>query len=320
MMTLRKTFRLGGFAGVLGMAMASPSLAEVMYTVKDVGASSNSQVGLFNLTGNRMLRVDDAGNISDDPFRGAPNPLPNGMRPLGIANANISPNGNYSVGTAFANASPSAPWGGYVLQGFEPIAIGTLDPNSPTAYSTALAVNNSGTVVGSSGETNGPAGSHAIMVDVGGKMTDLGSFGGSLSSALGINSTGTIVGESQDGGASFGVFRAFVSDGRGLTDLNALIAPIPGFQLVSATGINDVGQIAAYGRFAIDPESLYHEILLSPLSLASPSLLPTADPSPIILTTPIPQPSPVPEPNTVALFGLIAGAVGLKAWRQRSQR
>ena len=243
--------------------------------------------------------------------------MPSGMRPLGSVNAGSSPNGNYQVGTGFADASPSAAWAGYVLHGWDPFRIGTLDPTSPTAYSTALAVNNSGTVVGSSGQTTGPnVGSHAISVDFNGKMTDLGSLGGTWAAALGINSAGRIVGEGQ---VADGAFHAFVSDGRGMTDLNGLISPIAGFQLVSATGINDVGQIAAIGRYATDPDSIYHEVLLSPVDLSGTTVLPTPDPS-SPSTTPDPQPSPVPEPTTAALLGLIGGFAGWRAWRRRVQR
>lgn len=173
-------------------------------------------------------------------------------------------------------------------------------------------------MVGSASDKSGST--HAVVVDAAGKMTDLGMLGNghsvnACSVAMGINNTGTIVGAGSDG---TNPFRAFVSDGHALTDLNKLIAPVAGFSLVSATAINDSGQIAAYGHFASDPNGLFHEILLSPISLNIPPLIPS--PAPATDPTPPvnPQPSPIPEPTTLALFALIAGAVGMRARRRRA--
>ncbi|MDB5349689.1 MAG: extracellular repeat protein family [Planctomycetota bacterium] len=315
MTRLPKTLRLGGFAGVLGLAMASPASADVLYTVKDEGTIGVGSVGFSNLFGEQFLAVNAAGVISPYPdyeTSAYTGPLPSGSGRLVVVPPHASPDGQYQAGTVFASPSPAAWWAGFVAHNGVATPIGVLGTGDP--YSAAFAVNNSGTVVGESGN-------HAISVDASGKMTDLGSLGGTLSAALGINSAGTIVGESQAAGDGFGLFRAFVSDGHGLTDLNNLIAPIPGFQLISASGINDAGQIAAYGRFPTELDGVYYRILLSPVALSVTPLLPTPGPfAPGPTPFPDPQPSPVPEPATVTLFGVIGGFAGWRAWRKRPQR
>ncbi len=140
-------------------------------------------------------------------------------------------------------------------------------------------------------------------------MVDLGSFGGAETSAFAINDQGTIVGEGQ---TASGSFHAFLSDGKGLADLNSLIAPIPGFTLVSATGINASGQIAAYGRFASDPSYLIHEVLLSPTGLGVPTIDPSPSTDPGPSTPPPVVASTVPEPASVAVFALIAAAAATR--------
>ncbi len=312
-----------GIVGLAGIA-ATSARAGAIYTVTDEGTTSRPQVEYFNLTGDKFVRVGASGQISDGSEFGTYNfALPAGMRDLPTAPFHISPNGAYIVGTAFADPSPQAAWGGYVfhsgsswgndVQPQHATALGTLTGPSPGPYfSAAFGVSNAGTVVGESGPVSGPAGTHAISVDSTGKMTDLGSMGGAYTAALAINAQGAIVGEGQDSG---GAFRAFITDGHALTDLNSLIAPIAGFTLVSATSINDAGQIAGYGHFATDPAGFYHEILLSPTSLGTSSLLPTPDPATDPTPAPNPQPNPIPEPTTIAFFALIAGAAGLGARR-----
>lgn len=235
------------------------------------------------------------------------------MRPLEVASSHSSPDGSYVVGTAFANATPSASWAGYVLHNSISQAIVPISDPASTTFSGAFGVNNSGTVVGDRGDNRGPNGSHAIVVSATGQLTDLGSLGG-YTAALAINSQGTVVGEGQTSGS----FRAFLSDGHNLTDLNTLIKKIPDFLVVSATSINDAGQIAAYGRFASDPTYLYHKVLLSPTSFAIPELLPQPDPSSTPDPSPAPQPSPIPEPTAVVLFAVIAFVGGLATGRMRT--
>jgi probable HAF family extracellular repeat protein len=120
----------------------------------------------------------------------------------------------------------------------------------------ASAINNSGQVVGNSRFASG---GHAFLYS-GGTMIDLGALpGGTDSDALGINNSGQVVGEAYT--ASL-VLRAFLYSGGTMTDLNNLVALPGGAYLTSATGINDLGQIAANG-------SNNHAYLLTPVSLPS---------------------------------------------------
>ncbi len=302
--------RYAGLAGLILIANSASIQAGVLYSVRDVGISYQSQLGLNNLTGRAYLQVDAAGQVSP---QNEPNPLtytgpiPSGMRALNNYYPHASADGQYQVGTAFANPSPAAFWAGFVVHNGTATAMGTLGGGS--SYSQALGVNNSGTIVGSSSATANGFG-HAIVVDSSGKMTDLGTLGSWYTAALALNNKGMIVGESGDQ-SNFG-FRAFISDGNSLTDLNTLISAIPGFSLISATAINEAGQIAVYGHFATDPESFNHKILLSPLALGIPSLLPVAQPLSDAPPVNNPQPAPIPEPSPFIAFGLIATVVAVR--------
>jgi hypothetical protein len=83
---------------------------------------------------------------------------------------------------------------------------------------------------------------------------------------------------------------AIYSDGGPLLDLNSLIAPNSGWVLQSATGISDSGQIVGYGTYKGERRGF--------------------------VLTPMPAPLPVPEPGSLAVFVLLAGAVGVRAARK----
>src|SRR5206468_4215402 len=76
-------------------------------------------------------------------------------------------------------------------------------------------------------------------------ILDLGTLGGSESNGLGINDAGRIVGYSLTAGDTS--THAFLYDGVAMHDLNNLIAA-GSVTLQVAFGINNVGQIVAYGR------------------------------------------------------------------------
>src|SRR5206468_8054419 len=119
-------------------------------------------------------------------------------------------------------------------------ALGTLPGDSG---SESYAINDSGHVVGAS---SGRSGVHAwIWTDKEG-MRNLGSLSeGEFSMALGINNRGQVVGISA---VASGGSHAFIwtADG-GMRDLNDLIPAASGILVVAAVGINDRGQIIAYG-------------------------------------------------------------------------
>jgi probable HAF family extracellular repeat protein len=114
--------------------------------------------------------------------------------------------------------------------------------------------------------------------------------------AIGINNHDQIVGIFQ----SYTDPRAFLFTGNQVVDLNSLLPASSGWTLLSATGINDQGQIVGYGT---GPGGQLDRFLLTPGSAGSQS--PT-DPG---------SPPDIPEPSTLACFGL--GAAGILLWRHR---
>lgn len=133
--------------------------------------------------------------------------------------------------------------------------LGTLEgpspnPASPSASSSATAINNAGQIVGSSSVDGGKF-THAFLY-ANGSMTDLGTLPGmSNSVAVDINNHGQIIGTS-DGfspnGAS--ITRSFLYENGHMTDLGSLpeIAAA-GWKIETVTAINNLGQITGYGTY-----------------------------------------------------------------------
>ena len=109
------------------------------------------------------------------------------------------------------------------------------------AYSYAFAINAAGVAVGSSAESTNRF--QRAVIYSGGTVTDIDPTG-TASAANGINSAGTIVGINSAN-------RAFVyTAATGMVDLNTVVTNLAasGFaSLISASAINDAGQIAGYG-------------------------------------------------------------------------
>jgi probable HAF family extracellular repeat protein len=82
-----------------------------------------------------------------------------------------------------------------------------------------------------------------LYVDAAGGMQDLGSLGGRSGRANGINNGGMVVGVSDVGDSTGFDYHAFLFANNHMVDLNTLIDPASGWRLVSATDINDAGQI-----------------------------------------------------------------------------
>jgi probable HAF family extracellular repeat protein len=128
--------------------------------------------------------------------------------------------------------------------------LGTLPGDSG---SESYAINDLGQVVGTS---SGPSGEHAWIWAKRDGMRSLGSLpGGDFSRALGINNLGQVVGISS---TAMGASHAFIwTASGGMRDLNDLI-PVSRILLISAAGINDRGQILAYGG---DRDALNNDLL-----------------------------------------------------------
>lgn len=167
------------------------------------------------------------------------------------------------------------------------VDIGAL--GGPAAATVVQDINDSGWVVGFSELT--PHGRVSGFLYDGVALHPLGDIGQlfpSLNSfARAINSAGYVVGDAQ---RDDGVLSAFVYREGATFELQSLIDPSLGWDLRSATDINDRGQITGYG-FINGRQSAY-------------------------LLTPISSTGSVPEPETWALMIFGFGAVGM-ALRRR---
>lgn len=150
----------------------------------------------------------------------------------------ISKNGSYIVGNAIITS------GGAVERGIlwqvrgsstsQPYFIGTHDSENKSA----LGVNNSGDIVGTS--SGGHGGMHAYLwLSLGRRSVDLGTLGGYESCATSINNQGVIVGWSLNKEAKD---HAFVYRNGHMDDLGTL----PGLDESEATSIDDAGNLVGH--------------------------------------------------------------------------
>lgn len=137
----------------------------------------------------------------------------------------------------------------------EPSSIST-----PFVLSTALAINESGQVVGSMYTAQNVL--HAFR-DAGNGMEDLGTLGGNQSSANSLNDSGVIVGEST---IASGVTNAFLYQDGAMVNLNSLLPAGVTAVFTRALAINNAGQIV--GEALID--GVLHGVLMSPSTLPPP--------------------------------------------------
>jgi probable HAF family extracellular repeat protein len=130
------------------------------------------------------------------------------------------------------------------------------------------------------------------------QMVDLGTLGGAFSLATGINDSNDIVGTAM---TSAGNYDAFVDDGTVMVDLNTLLPADSGWQLITASNINNRGDIAGLGLF----DGVYQGYLLTPGSATTGGNGGTGGGT----TTAVPLPSPL-LPSAILLSVLCAmGAI-----------
>lgn len=135
-------------------------------------------------------------------------------------------------------------------------------------YSSANDINLAGFVVGSADLADGTT--NAFLWDGAHGMRSLGSLGGAYSDAAAINASNQVVGTST---RASGNAHAFIWDSfNGMRDLNTLIPANSGWELLSAEGINDLGEIIGYGFFNGHVRAFY--LTVGPTQLAAVTLTP----------------------------------------------
>ena len=137
--------------------------------------------------------------------------------------------------------------------GFSWTQAGGLENIGP-AGTLALAVNDSGMVVGQSPNAQGFK--HAFSYTTGGGMKDLGTLGGTASSALAVNNLGWVVGTSLTSGKT-GLLHAFLwTPSGGMQDFTGL-AGLGSSQQPYSIQVNDFGVVALStnkGLFVLTPK------------------------------------------------------------------
>jgi hypothetical protein len=300
---LRKPFRLFAFPAIVLLATFALSIPQAdgaaTYSVRDFGSpdrdvyrgSADSPIEYLSTFGMDLLTYKNGEmTVRGDTYWTSP-PAAAGLG--GVYRSFVSPNGQWRVGTAAA-----APVGQVQYRGYIQSTSGTqeriFDPptNLKPAWTSAVAVNDSGVAVGSASGGTDWGDEYAVRYDPDGTMTMLGTKG----NALDINNSGLIVGTTY---VDMGWFNppikgfGFLYDSGKILDLNQFVPPNLGLDIVTATDVLDNGQIVAFGK---DGSGFYHELLLTPDS----------DPTDPVVTDPEPTPEPVPEPASVLVFGVIA--------------
>ncbi|HEX8613316.1 MAG TPA: PEP-CTERM sorting domain-containing protein [Telluria sp.] len=181
------------------------------------------------------------------------------------------------VGSSLAQGDFHPPQSAYIYEN----GVMTALNHSPSGMNSANAVNQAGQITGT--DWHGP---EAAYLYTNGMTQVLGSMYGLAAWGTALNNRGEVVGNL--GGALQVPSFAFIYANGAMSDLNTLIDPALGWTVYSAAGINDLGQIAAWGCHDSDGCG---GLLL--------------------------QLAPVPEPGAWAM--LLAGLGVLAGWRRRAR-
>ncbi len=292
------SIRLSAFvAGIMSFGCVGSAFAAPMYAVTDLGTppagadtspfdrNAQSYVPTFNANG-QVAYGSLGGNLQSGNWIANTQVIPD----LDVSGTSLPgfPR-NYHGGTiAFIGAKGSL---NPVFSPYNPDGGGGFD----TSF---FGLNGSGMAVGAT--WLGPRDLSAVgqlaspfvyLPGTGASILPTPAFSGA---AFSINSSGEIVGESQNSTFTGIQTRAYLWVGSTSTDLNTLISSASGLTLISATGVNDNGQIVGQ---ALDAQGTLHDYLLTPTSL----------------------PTPAPEPTVVMLASLVGVKLGIDAVRKRDR-
>lgn len=159
--------------------------------------------------------------------------------------------------TGYARTVGNNAYHAFYAHGGISVDLGTLGGT----HSEGNALNNFGQVVGWSYNSAGVQ--RAFLTTSGTAMKDLGTLGGSWSTATDINNLGQIVGQAETaitvttppnpnepgyGGYTYKVTHAFLYTNGRMLDLNDLLPPNSGWEILSASSINDAGYVICDGK------------------------------------------------------------------------
>lgn len=161
-------------------------------------------------------------------------------------------NAGHVVGESSLNTEPVPDVHAFLYRDGSMHDLGTLGGR----ISSAAAINGDGHITGHSYTTGSIE--HAFLY-ADGVMIDLGTLGGSRSFGYGINGLGQVVGTSDL--ADDLERHAFIFSAGNMTDLNSLIDPASGWVLHEARGINDLGQVAAFGCLGDNCQAVMLELV-----------------------------------------------------------
>ena len=156
----------------------------------------------------------------------------------------INDRGQITGSSSLPSAAYGYPQHAFLYSNAGLVDLGTLGGYSSIGY----AINANGDVAGSSEYVAGSSLQHAFLYS-NGQMRDIGGRVAGRSWGYGINASLTVVGQADTNGLyqSKPIQHAFVYVDGEMHDLNLLTSGLNGIVLAYAAGINDNGQIVAYG-------------------------------------------------------------------------